>query len=228
MSAPMPTQDKFHYQEWTVSDRGSGNMLNLSLYDSRVTIRVKTKERGAKPLFFKRLSFYQAQFVTRVINKLLNGGQPETKIPIKIQTFDKNAKQWRLDWVWTIEKDSKMCYRMHITDVASNQTFVFAVMGPQTISVGSDVPSDGDRSAAMMSDLLLWFEGARHWAPLTTLPFDPNKRRGGNGGGYGGGGGYNRGGQGGGGYQNNGGGQGGGGGYQNAPAAPEDDGGLPF
>ena len=238
--AELNTQN-FHFQEWSVSDRGTGNIFNLSLYDGRISIRIKQRERGSKPLFFKRMSFYQVQFVTRVMEKLLSGSQPETKIPIKVQSFDKQSKQWRLEWVWTIEKDSKMCYRFHITDVQSNQTYVFAIAGPQTISVGSDVPSDGDRSAAMLNDLLIWFKEARHWAPLTVLPFDPNKQRGGRGGGGyggggnggwkgngGGGGGYNRGG--GNGNQNNGGGYGGGGGGGNQSTVPvnDDSDNLPF
>lgn len=227
------------FQDYVLTDKGTGNMLMFSLYDGRITLRIRSREKGAKPFFFKRLDMYSLQFITRTIDKVMTGS-PETKVPVKFSTFDKNSKQWRLEWVFTVEKDSKMCYRLHITDVASNQTHVFGIVGPQSVSVGTDILSDGDRSAAKMHDLRLWFSQAQDWAPATVLPYDPSKQRkpgfgGGNGGGNwkGGGGGYNRGNGGGGSGYNNGGNNGGGnsygnGGGNNSAASQSDDDNLPF
>jgi len=236
-----------HLSDWVLKDQQTNNMLLLSCYDGRIQVKVRPAEKGAQPLINRRLSMYHTQFVTKVAQKIM-AGSPETKIPLKWQSFDKQSKQWRLDWVMTFEKDSKMCYRIHITDAQSNQTHVFNVKGRQDISVGADIMSESDRSAAMMHDLLFWIEQARRWCPAYTLPYDPNKKnqwKGKNGqggfqrqGGYGGGGGWKNNNGGGGWKNNNGGGYGGGnngggngGGAPSNPSPspmPDDDSGLPF
>lgn len=226
------------FVDWMVKDNKANKMFAISLWDGRLIFNVKsTADRQAQPLVRRRVTFLKVHMLVKVIEKIMQAS-PETKIPIKFSVFDKPSGQWKLDWVLTFEKDPKMCYRVHITDVASSQTHVFALRGPSDVSVGADVMSDADKSVIMMHDLKLWLEEARRWAPATVRPFDPSKK-GGNGGGNwkGNGGGYNRGGGGNWGNRNGGGNGGGGGSFGggngggSAPAATtgggEDDG-LPF
>lgn len=219
----MTTSD-IKFDDWTLKDSQTGNTLSLHLWDGRYMVFVRGADRTQKGfLFSKRYDAYQAAFIRKTIAKMVQAS-PETKVSIKFTVFDKMAKQQKLDWVMTIEKDAKQCFRIHLTDVGTNQTFIFPVRGPNNISVGSDVLNENDRSTAKLYDMIEWMELAKNWVRLMKLPFDPSKQRGGGNwkGGNGGGGNWNRGG-GGGGYGGNrggynGGGQGGGGGAP-APAA---------
>jgi uncharacterized membrane protein YgcG len=229
-AAPTPNIGaNIKFDDWTVRDNQTGNTFSIHLYDGRYMFFVRSGDRSQRGfLFNKRVNRYQMTFLRRLIEKILNAS-PETKTAAKFQSFDKMSKQNKLEWVFTIEKDSKNCFRIHLTDVGSNQTFVFAVRGQNTIVIGNDVLDEATRSAAMMADLMQWLDVAKFYLPIMKLPFDPSKARGGNGGG----GNWNRGGNGGGGYAGR---AGGGGGYGGAPAsqpAPsagssDDDGGLPF
>lgn len=223
-----------HIADWVLRDRQTNNMFILDAYNGSIQVKVRPAEKGAQMLIRRTLSLEKAPIITKVIQKIM-AGSPETKIPIKFDTFDKQSKQRRLDWVLTFEKDSKMCYRIHITDAVGGHTHVFAVKGPMDVSVGADVMSDSDRSAIKMHDLIRWIDCALMWAPAYTKPYDPTAakkpwpNKGGNGGGYQHQGGYG----GGGGYQNRGGsgGEYGGGNGGGAPApapAQDDDSGLPF
>ena len=228
-----------HLQDWILKDRQTNNMFIMDAYNGAIQVKVRPAEKGAQVIIRRTIAIEHVPAIVKVIQKIM-AGSPETKIPLIFSSFDKQSKQSRRDWVLTFEKDSKMCYRIHITDAVGGHTHVFSVRGRNDLSIGSDVMSDSDKSAAKMHDLLGWLESARIWAPAYTQPYDPNApkkqwgNKGGNGsyqrGGYGnGGGGYNRGGNGGYNRPNNGSSYGGNGGGAPAPApAAEDDTGLPF
>lgn len=202
------------FDDWTIRDNQTGNTFSIHLYDGRYMFFVRSGDRSQRGfLFNKRVNRYQMTFIRRLIEKIMSAS-PETKTAAKFQSFDKMSKQNKLEWVLTIEKDSKNCFRLHLTDVVSNQTFVFAVRGQNSIVIGNDVLDEATRSAAMMADLLQWLDVAKYYLPIMKLPFDPSKARGGNGGGN-----WNRGGNGGGGFAGRS--NGGGGGYGGGAPAPQ-------
>lgn len=191
------------FPDWVVSDRQAGHMLVLGLYDGKIYVRVRGQMgRGApggsnQPLFMKKLEPRQFIMVQKAAEKVLSS-PPETKIAVKFSQFDRMSKQEKLLWVITFEKDSKMCYRLHFTDVASNQTYMFAIRGSSSTSIGSEPMSDADRSGLMIQDFIAWLRLVQFWYPATIRPYDPNaQKKGGNWNRNGGNrpnGGYNRGG----------------------------------
>ena len=213
-------------KDWSIRDYQANKSMTFHLYNGEVSVQIRDtanrqQQQGSnKPIFYRPLSSYKLEFLKRTIEKIISAS-PETQLPVKMSVRERppqgerGAKPVeRLDWVFTVEKDAKMCIKFHITDVANNQTYNFLVRGSGLITVGTEPLSDADRSSAMIRDLLNWFNTAEFWAPATIVPFNPDKQRGGNyrrggGGGHGGGGYSNNGGgnQGG----NNGGGNGGGG-----------------
>lgn len=221
--------------DWVLKDRQTNNMFIMDAYNGVIQVKVRPAEKGAQVIIRRPITMEKTHIITKVIQKIM-AASPETKIAIKFDTFDRQSKQRRLDWVLTFEKDAKMCYRIHITDAAGGKTFVFGVRGPMDVSIGSDPMSDSDRSAIKMHDLISWIECARMWAPAYTQPYNAQNAQkkpwagksnnGGNGGGWNKGG-YNNnsnaGGNGGGGY--GGGGSNGGGG---SLAPDPDESGLPF
>ena len=215
--------------DWILKDRQTNNMFIMDAYNGAIQVKVRPVEKGAQMIIRRTITMEKAHVITKVIQKIM-AASPETKIAIKFDTFDRQSKQRRLDWVLTFEKDAKMCYRIHITDAVAGKTFVFGVRGPLDISVGTEPMSDSDRSAIKMHDLIAWIDCARMWAPAYTQPFNaqangqkkPWTGKGGNNNWNKGGYNNNNGGNNGGGY---GGGNSGGG---NALATDPDDVGLPF
>lgn len=190
------------FPDWAITDRQAGQTLIFGLYDGKVYIRVRGRsgDKNAPPLFLKKL---ERANVFRKFRKLAEKAltcPPETKLSIQFTSFDMQSKQSKLVWVFVIEKDSKMCYRMHLTDAQNGgRTYTFALNGSRSVQIGSDPMSDSDRSADMLQDFIDWFQEVQIWYVATIKPYDPNaaqQRRGG-----GNRGGFSRGGGGGGGYR---------------------------
>ena len=103
---------------------------------------------------------------------------PETKLPIKFTTFDMQSKQEKLVWVMVFEKDSKMCYRIHLTDAQNGgRTYTFALNGSRSVQIGAEPMTESDRSADMLQDFADWFRLVQQWYPATIKPYDPNAQR---------------------------------------------------
>ncbi len=203
-------QTPFNFRmDWVVKDQQSGNMLILSVYDANYMLRIRSAEHGAKAAIMKRISPYQMQFLRKAIERVMSG-TPGNKLPVIFSSFDRQKKQQAKELVFTVEMDDRRCYRLHVTDVRSNRSFIFLLKGTSSITVGNDQLSESDRSAAMLNSLLEWLDVAKLYLPMTQLPYDPSKKSGGGGNWKGGNNGNNRGG-----YGNNGGGNGGGNGWGN-------------
>ena len=172
------------FPDWAVMDRQAGQTLILGLYDGKVYVRVRGRggDKNAPPLFLKKLdraSLFRK--IKKMAEKLLTC-PPETKLPCKFTTFDMQSKQRKLVWVLVLEKDAKMCYRIHLTDASNGgRTFTFALNGSQSVQIGSDPMSEADCSADMLQDLIDWFTQVQRWYIATIKPYDPNAQRGGRG-----------------------------------------------
>ena len=179
------------FPDWAVVDRQAGQTLIFGLYDGKVYIRIRGRggDKNAAPLFMKKLdrpSLFRKMW--KVAEKIITC-PPETKLPIKFTTYDMQSKQEKLLWVFVFEKDSKMCYRLHLTDAQNGgRTYTFALNGSRSVQIGAEPMSESDRSADMLQDFADWFHLVQTWYPATVKPYDPNaaqnNNRGGNRGGY--------------------------------------------
>ena len=180
--------EKLKHVDWTADDRAAKRRLSFHLFNGRVSIYVRDTgaQFGAKPLFGRSFTWVQIRAIEKNIRKVMDAA-PETKISLQGLKFDIQSKQSRVEWVVTIEKDSKQVIRIHCTDTATNRTEVVPVKGTKMIQIGNTPMSDGDASRLAIEELLSWIQVARNVAPLTVLP---NDRNGGNRGGGSGGGSY--------------------------------------
>ena len=172
------------FPDWAVADRQAGQTLILGLYDGKIYIRVRGRggDKNTPPLFMKKLDRPSMFRKFRKMCEKILTCPPETKLPCKFPTYDIQSKQEKLLWVLVLEKDSKMCYRIHLTDAQNGgRTYTFALNGSRSMQIGSEPMSESDRSADMLQDLIDWLNLAHHWYPATIKPFDPNAQRGGRG-----------------------------------------------
>ena len=178
------------FPDWAVVDRQAGQTLIFGLYDGKVYIRVRGRggDKNTPPLFLKKLERASLFRKFKKVAEKIITCPPETKLPVKFTTFDMQSKQEKLVWVMVFEKDSKMCYRLHLTDAQNGgRTYTFALNGSRSVQIGADPMSESDRSADMMQDFIDWFKLVQMWYPATIKPYDPNaaqQRRGGNRGGF--------------------------------------------
>lgn len=190
--------------DWVIRDNQTQKQMSFHLYNGLINIQIRgTRDRSPRPMFSRRITKYGLIFVRKAIDKVVHAS-PETKLSVSFKTYEKGQPGERtqgttkLDWVFVVEKDSKQCFKFHITDVGSNQTWDFLVRGSGLVEVGSEPMSDSDRSQAAIKELQEWFEIALIWAPTTYVPFNPGNRQSNyqRGGGYSRpqGGGYDRGG----------------------------------
>ena len=140
------------FPDWAVMDRQAGQSLIFGVYDGKVYIRVRGRggDKNAPPLFLKKLDRPSLFRKFRKIAEKIITCPPETKLPIKFTSFDMQSKQEKLVWVFVFEKDSKMCYRLHLTDAQNGgRTFTFALNGSRSVQIGADPMTESDRSAGL-------------------------------------------------------------------------------
>lgn len=175
--------------DWRQDDRQSGKTLAISMWNSRAVIQVYDSKDFKNKAFNKSLTDSDLVLFEKYLNKITSAS-PEQKFSLQFQKYDRNSKQYRMDAVVTLEKDSKQQYRITCTDCVKNTTFTFTLRSPATVTVGNEPLNDAALSAVKLDTLRNWVKGAWIWAPFT---FQPRQN---GGGGYGGGsrGGYQGGG----------------------------------
>lgn len=189
-------------KDWTVRDYQAGKQLSFHLYNGNHVIQIRnTKDKSPRPMFSRTIKDRYLPFYYQVIDRIMKSS-PETKISIKDSDLDASVKPPvnKLMMVVTFEKDGRGVYKIHVSDVLTNQTHSFVLKGTGLISVGNDPMSDAEKSAAELVYLREWLGVAKNIAPFTYLgPQIPGRNgngggnnRGGYGGGNGGYGGGNR------------------------------------
>lgn len=172
-------------RDWTQKDRQSNQTLAFGLWNGKISIQVYDSNNMSNKMFRRNLADGELVLIEKVINKVV-GGSPETKISCQFQKYDPQSHQYRVEAVFAFEKDSKQCYRIHITDCTKNQTYSFTLKESATMTMGNDPLKDDNLSSLKLETLKNWFVNARIWAPATVQPIDKSKfRNGGGGGGYG-------------------------------------------
>lgn len=167
-------------------DRQSNRTLAFNLYNGRVCIQAFDNNNMKNKLFRKSLNSEELVMISKIIDKVI-AGSPETKCSCQFQAYDRNSKQFRIEAVFSMEKDSKQVYKISVTDCAKQQTCTFSLKAPATITTGNEPLNDANLSSLKVEALKDWIMGAKIWGPATVLPLD--KVRGGNGGYRGGNGG---------------------------------------
>lgn len=196
-------------KDWGQNDRQSGRTLAFGLWNGRISVQVYETQNMKNKLFRRNLQEDEIVLVEKLIAQIVSGS-PEQKKSIQFMEYDKNSKQFKLNCVLEMGKDSKQVYHITISDVTKQQTYTFTLKARATMQLGSEPMSEGNLSAIKVETLKNWLTSAKVVAPFTVQPVDPSKRGGGYGGGHGGG--YN----------------GGGAPSQPAPSGDGGDGGLPF
>lgn len=174
---------------WRQEDRQSKKTLDFNMWNGRVSIQAYESGNLRNKSFNHNLNDTELILVEKAIAKVI-AGSPETKQSINFSKYDFNSKQFRLDGVFTIEKDSKQLYRITLTDCKTQNTVSFVLKAPATATLGPDPLSDSNLSSLKLESLKAWLINAKIWAPFTFVPQQNNggRRGGGNGGGNGGGG----------------------------------------
>ncbi len=165
----------------TIENRQAGESLSFRVFRGNIQISVFGKERGTPP-FSAALNDTMYNMLKKLIKKVRESA-PDTKVPMKREKFDPNTKQWALEWVIALQKDSKMCYHLVLTNCKNNASFDFLLKGQGGISIGADPLSDAGKSGIQLDVVEQWLDRAYMIAPWFDEKFDPSKARGGNGGG---------------------------------------------
>lgn len=169
----MATEDCRPYvRPFTIENRQSGEKLSFSIWRGGIQIAVYGKERGMPP-FSTALTDVTYNMLRKVLKKVKESA-PDTKIPFKKEKFDANTKQWALEWVISVQKDSKMCYHFIITNCKNNANFDFLFKGVGGVSIGADPLSESGKSGIQLDALEQWLERAYFLAPWFDEKFDPN------------------------------------------------------
>lgn len=165
----------------SIDNRQSGESLSFRVFRGNVQLSVFGKERGTPP-FSASLNDTMYNMLRKLIKKIKDSA-PDTKIPMKKEKFDPNTKQWTLEWVIALQKDSKMCYHIVLTNCKNNASFDFLLKGVGGISIGAEPLSDAGKSGIQLDVVEQWLERSYMLAAWSDEKFDPSKARGGNGGG---------------------------------------------
>lgn len=182
----MATQN-LNFRSWKQNDKA--NSLNARLYNGAVAFTVFPKEKapGAsnKPLL--SVKFDQDGIGIQNFFKIadmVKKGTIGTKVPMTRTQWDMATKTRKTIWVLTLEKDQEMCYRITLTDCATNATFSFPITNSASFQYGNEPVNKAELSAMGLENLLDWMRLAKMYAPQTIIP--PDQLRGGrpSGGGY--------------------------------------------
>lgn len=171
-------------QDWKQVDRQANRTLAFNLYNGRVCIQAFDNNNMRNKLFRKSLNDAELVMIGKIIDKVI-AGSPETKCSCQFQTYDRGSKQFRIESVFSMEKDSKQIYKISVTDCTKQQTCTFSLKASATMTTGSDPLNDANLSSLKIETLKDWILSAKIWGPATVLPLD--KTRGGGGGNYHGG-----------------------------------------
>ena len=169
-------------KDWTQIDRQSNRTLAFSLWNGRISIQAYDQNNMRNKLFRKNLSDAELVMIGKIIDKVM-AGSPETKCSVQFQSYDRNSKQYRIEAVFSMEKDSKQMYKISVTDCIKQQTCTFTLKASATMTTGSEPLNDANLSSLKIETLKDWITGAKIWGPATVVPFDKNRQGGGNGGG---------------------------------------------
>jgi len=175
--------DGVKVQDWKQVDRQANRTLAFNLYNGRVCIQVFDNNNMRNKLFRKSLNEEELVMVSKIIDKVM-AGSPETKCSVQFQQYDRNSKQFRIESVYSMEKDSKQMYKISVTDCIKQQTCTFTLKARATMTTGSEPLNDANLSSLKIETLKDWITGAKIWGPATIVPINR-----GQGGGYNGGGG---------------------------------------
>jgi len=178
-------EDRPYFRPLSIQNRQSGETLSIKPFRGNIHITVFTKS-GGKPPFSASMDDFTYNMFRKLIKKVRESA-PDTKIPIKAERFDPNTKQFVLDWVITLQKDSKMCYHLILTNCRNNMSFDFLLKGKSGVSIGADPMSEAGKSGVQLDVVEQWLDRTYAMLPWCDEKFDPNNR-GGNGGGNAGGG----------------------------------------
>ena len=175
-------------KDWTQKDRQSNKTIAFGLWNGRISVQVYDSANMRNKMFRRNFSEEELILVERIIAKVI-AGSPDTKCSCVFQKYDPQSKQFRVESVFALEKDSKMCYRMTVTDATKQQSHSFLLKAPATMGMGNETLKDDNLSSLKIDALKDWITNAKIWAPATVQPMDPNRfgnRSGGNGGNHGG------------------------------------------
>lgn len=170
-------------QGWRQDDRQSKLTLEFGMWNQKVSVQVYESGNFRNKKYNRNLSDCELKLLEKCIAKVA-AGSPETKCSCQFHKYDRESRQFRIDSVIAIEKDSKQVYKMSFTDVTKQSTITFALMAPKTVSMGSEPLSEGNLSALKLETLKEWIINSKIWAPFTYQPPRDGGQRGG-GGGYG-------------------------------------------
>ena len=173
---------------WRQEDRQAKKTLEFGMWNGRVTVQAYESGNFRNKSFNHNLSDTELILVEKAIAKVM-AGSPESKQSINFSKYDFNSKQFRLNGVFTFEKDSKQLYRITLTDCTTQTTVSFVLKAPATATLGPDPLSDSNLSALKVESLKAWLTSSKIWAPFTFVPQQNGQggRRGGGNGGQGGG-----------------------------------------
>lgn len=172
-------------KDWTQKDRQTNKVLAFSLWNGNISVQVYDAQNMKNKSFRKNLTDENVVVIEKLFNKVV-AASPETKSSIQFTKYDPQSKQFKIDAVFTFEKDSKQCYRITVTDANTQSSNSFVLRASATMTMGSDPLSDANLSAIKLDTLKDWITNAKIWGPATYQPIDRSKF--GNRGGYGGGG----------------------------------------
>lgn len=165
--------------DWKQVDRQANRTLAFNLYNGRVCIQAFDTQNMKNKLFRKSLTDEELEMIEKMITKVVNGS-PETKCSIQFQSYDKASKQFRIESVFSFEKDSRQLYKISVTDCIKQQTYTFTLKARATMTMGNEPLNDAHLSSIKVETLKTWFTSAKIWGPATVIPL--NQMRGGSGG----------------------------------------------
>lgn len=102
------------------------------------------------------------------------------KLPLVRNQFNPQTKTRSLEWVFTVEKDAELCYKITITDARTNVSHSFNVTASSNFSNGTDAAPDKMKQSTIGLEMFIqWLKLAFEYAPLTADKGVPGQRGGG-------------------------------------------------
>lgn len=142
---------------------GSEDRAMFKVWNGRIRLAVHNGKTLGKPKMEILISPYVVEAIKLTI-KAMEPKAPGEKQSILISEYDRDAKQYKPSSNMTFIKDDKGAWLIQITAMGATQTFAFS--SPKNISMGSEPPTERDRSALAIRAFLTWLEIK---APILTV-----------------------------------------------------------
>lgn len=135
--------------------------LMISVFNGKVNMTIwPGRDSGQSGVMFKQNLNLDGVALLKTLLKKVSAGQPGTKSSLNFQTYNRDTRKYEPGTVIVFGKDEKQVYffEFQFKHNGNAKSLRFDMKVPNSMSIGSDIMSDAEKSSARMKAFFTFLE----------------------------------------------------------------------